>query len=192
MLFSRTPAAVALVSALAGCAHSLVYSESRDKQGQEAKRAAGELKLGEVVKQLERGYSEVAKLELESARSLAETLREKELGRVVRASSLREPPPPADAKTFRRPSGLIDVLERRMAELGAKTDKPVAGAARNCGALDCASLNVLEGAPVSLREHRESFELSRVVLCGTTSNNSAGHITCRGQCFFAEKLKERP
>ena len=140
---------------LGGCAQSLVYNEMRDKQAQEAKRAAGELKMAEKVRLLEARYSEVAGIEIESARSLAETLRNKELARVARSTALREPNPPRN--------GLIDVLEARMQKLGAKErpeNAPVS-ATRNCGRLDCKALLDIQTTRAAAKEIRDTFDLSR-------------------------------
>ena len=70
---------VVMLAGLGGCAHGLVYDEARDKQAQEAKRAAGELKVGDTVRALEKGYAEVTALEIDNARTVADALREKEL-----------------------------------------------------------------------------------------------------------------
>ena len=161
----RTLVGAILITILAGCAHSLVYDEARDKQAQEAKRAATELKMADTVRALEKGYAEVAKLEVESARSFAETLRNKELARVARASALREVPDP-NANPPRKPLGLLNVLEVRMQMLGAKP-RPDGGtnadpsSPRNCGALDCNSLRIIQATPAVLKDQQESFELSR-------------------------------
>lgn len=164
----KIPIRAALVAAfitttLGGCAHSLVYNEARDKQGQEAKRASSELKIAETVRRLEIGYAEVAELEVESAKSLAETLRRKELARVATASALRENPPPQPDE-MPELNGLLNVLEARMKELGAKPrpeDTADTGKGRNCGDLDCRSLKVIQGTPVRLQAHRDTFELAR-------------------------------
>lgn len=156
--------AAIIITTLGGCAHSLVYNEARDKQGQEAKRASGELKLDDTVRQLEKGYAEVAKLEVESAKSLAEMLRNKELARVATASALREKGPPPQPGEMSELNGLLNVLEDRMTELGAKLrakDAADAGSGRNCGGLDCGSLKVIQATPVLLQARRETVELAR-------------------------------
>jgi hypothetical protein len=156
--------AAIITTTLGGCAHSLVYDEARDKQAQEAKRASGELKMADTVRQLEKGYAEVAKLEVESAKLLAEMLRNKELARVATASALREKGPPPAPGEMSELNGLLNVLEDRMTELGAKPrakDAAEAGSGRNCGGLDCGSLKVIQATPVLLQARRETFELSR-------------------------------
>lgn len=166
--FRRTLVGAIAIATLAGCAHSLVFNEARDKQGQEAKRASTELKMVDTVRALEKGYAEVAKLELESARSLAETLRNKELGRVGRARALREQADLFPAGDAPDPfNGLVNVLEDRMKELGAKARaKDAASSAdakstRNCGALDCGSLRTIQAMSRLVQARRESFETAR-------------------------------
>ena len=161
-LISRALASVAVVAALGGCAHSLVYNEARDKQGQEAKRAATEVKMADKVRALEKTHAEVAKLEEQSATSLAQMLRDRELLNVARAKSLRAVGDIDSPDNF---DGLLTVLENRMALLGAKAGKGDTNldgkGIRNCGPLECASLSTIQDTPVRLRAERRSFELSR-------------------------------
>ena len=160
---------VVMLAGLGGCAcprraRSVVYDEARDKQAQEAKRAAGELKIGDTVRALEKGYAEVTALEIDNARTVADALREKELHRISRSRTLRQP----STDENRKAPGLLDSLEERMAKLGAKpredgaTNAPPADA-RNCGALDCEALMTIKNMPVSLKEKQTSFEQSRAL-----------------------------
>src|SRR5258708_32803626 len=60
-----------VIATLGGCAHIVVYDEARDKQAQEAKRAASELKTAATVRTLEKGYTDATALEVESATSMS-------------------------------------------------------------------------------------------------------------------------
>jgi hypothetical protein len=161
---SRWIVGIAMLAGLGGCAHSLVYHEARDKQAQAAKRAAGELKVGDTVRALEKSHADVTALEIDNARTVADALREKELHRVSRARTLRQP----STDEFRKAPGLIDSLEDRMAKLGAKPredggiNAPPTDA-RNCGVLDCKALMTIKNTPVSLKEEQASFEQSRAL-----------------------------
>ncbi|HVO89821.1 MAG TPA: hypothetical protein VMV45_14865 [Casimicrobiaceae bacterium] len=154
----RVLSSVLIAASLAGCAHSLVYDEARDKQAQEAKRAAGELKIADAIRALQKGHAEVAVLEVGNAKAAATVLRDKQVARVARAPVLRGSADPAG-----RPMGFIDVLERDMQRLGAMRKDAVAQPAgpRRCGVLDCRALDDLENWPVRLAARETAFDISR-------------------------------
>src|SRR5262245_33272427 len=100
--------------ALCGCTHSLVYDKNRDKQGQEAVKAATEAHLADTVDSLHKVFADMAQREETAARDRQAQLFEWEVMRVSKAPSL--------VSTFEEGSidGLIPTVRARLGALGVE------------------------------------------------------------------------
>lgn len=72
----------------AGCAHNVLYSEARDKQGQDAKRAVEDAKVAGAIDTLETTFADVATREVTRSQERAANLFNLELRTVANAPSL--------------------------------------------------------------------------------------------------------
>jgi len=98
-----------------GCAHSVLYDENRDKQGQEAKKAVGEARLSDAIASLDKTFAEVAAREETSARERATDQFDRELRRVSRAPTLASRFGAAQGT-----DGLLTVVQNRLTALGMR------------------------------------------------------------------------
>lgn len=117
----RGRAVILAVSALllSGCAHSLLYDESRDKQAHEAVKAVEAVRLRGAVESLEKAFADLAAREETSAAELQANLFDETLSNISAASSLGA----KDSEEGEVANGLITEIEARLQVLGADESK---------------------------------------------------------------------
>ena len=145
-------ALVCLGALLSGCAHSLVYDEHRDKQGQAAVKAVEEAHLASTVESMSKAFTEMAAREEASARQRVEQLFEWEMVRVSRAKTLNAAMAESE-DTDDQVDGLATTLRSRLDKLGLKD-------------LEAATLRTLTGMPNQLRRKIVAFENKRTTFLG--------------------------
>ncbi len=136
---STTGVLLCLAALLSGCAHSLVYDENRDKQGQAAVKAVEEAHLAATVEGMNQAFADMAAREEANARQRVEQLFDWEIVRVSRAASL-------DA-------GLAKSLRARFKKLGLENPSSE-------------TLVDLIGKSAGLQEQVEAFENKRSTFLG--------------------------